>query len=173
MEKADEQSAQRDYLRAVLAKTGWTPTRLARAARLAPSTINRFLKDETVTHALKAQTLSAVAEASGVPLPVELLGGGHVVAVRREREAGPEVLTLDPATHRALGRAERAAEEDAGLEAASLPLDSSVLLRFTRRYFRDLKRDRSDWSVEEKATEFVSLYVKLIVRGRTNECAET
>lgn len=55
-------SAQRDLLRGMIAVTGWTATELARAAAIAPSTVNRPLAGET-KHALSSKTLAALKAA--------------------------------------------------------------------------------------------------------------
>lgn len=75
------QRATRGYLQAVLAQTTWSATELARRCKLAPSTLNRFLHDDRVTHSLSARTLAKISEVSGVALPPALGGGqGESVA---------------------------------------------------------------------------------------------
>jgi phage repressor protein C with HTH and peptisase S24 domain len=68
------QTATRRYVAAVLRRTGWSATELARRCAMAPSTLNRFLHNERVTHALSARSLMKIAEASGVELPIDLGG---------------------------------------------------------------------------------------------------
>lgn len=68
------QRATRTYLQAVLAHTLWSPTELARRCKLAPSTLNRFLNNDRVTHTLSARTLAKIADASTLPLPPALGG---------------------------------------------------------------------------------------------------
>lgn len=53
---------QRAFIRKAANWAGWTPTELARAAGLAPSTLNRFLNQE-VAHVLSAKTLDAIRTA--------------------------------------------------------------------------------------------------------------
>lgn len=62
-----QQIAQRELVRTMLARTGLTPTELARKAGLTPSTLTRFLNGQ-VKHALSARTLDALSAASLVPV---------------------------------------------------------------------------------------------------------
>lgn len=98
MDKVIEQEAQRRWLRAVLAQTGWLPTQLARKAGVTPSTINRFLNDEKVTHSLSLPTLKKISEASGIAIPLDLLprvaeAEYNVDQDRRANIPGRETLT--------------------------------------------------------------------------------
>lgn len=62
-----QRAAQRDLIRRMLAAVpGSTPTSLARAAGLAPSTLTRFLS-QPVDHLLSARTLDKLLRASGLP----------------------------------------------------------------------------------------------------------
>lgn len=81
------QKLTRDYIRRVLATMQWTPTTLAKAIGKAPSTINRFLNDETVTHELSLDTLRRIAEVSRQPLPADLLP----IDEKREAVVEPDV----------------------------------------------------------------------------------
>ncbi len=109
------QRAARAYLRSVIEQSGWSATELARRCKLAPSTLNRFLHSERVTHTLSARTLAKVAGASGLALPAALggqpaaaAGGGlrgPAAAFGRERDlpvrgraqGGPDgAIMLDP-----------------------------------------------------------------------------
>ena len=58
-----EQRAARDRVSRLLKKTGWTATQLARAAGIAPSTLNRFLAGG-VKHTLSFKTLRKLDEAA-------------------------------------------------------------------------------------------------------------
>jgi transcriptional regulator with XRE-family HTH domain len=69
------QRAARGYVQAVLEHTRWSATELARRCKLAPSTLNRFLHSERITHTLSARTLAKIAQASGLPLPASLGAG--------------------------------------------------------------------------------------------------
>jgi transcriptional regulator with XRE-family HTH domain len=115
------QRATRSYLQAVLAHTLWSPTELARRCKLAPSTLNRFLNNDRVTHTLSARTLAKIAEASSLPLPPALggaptdgvstvlgmalpegarpggFGRGRDLPVRGRAQGGPDgAVLLDP-----------------------------------------------------------------------------
>jgi hypothetical protein len=57
---------QRTWLKDVLAHRGWNATEWARRARLAPSTLNRFLNDPDYEHELSKKTLRALGEAAGL-----------------------------------------------------------------------------------------------------------
>jgi transcriptional regulator with XRE-family HTH domain len=85
-------SAQWDWLQAVKARTGWTPTRIARESGLTPTTILRFdNRDPKYPNALSAQTISQIAQGTGVAATAELLGE-HAVSPPmqlREGEAAP------------------------------------------------------------------------------------
>lgn len=67
------QNAQRAYLRQAMAATGMDGTNLAREAKMAPSTVNKFLNSE-VKHLLSARTLAKIAAVSGVPVPPAAIG---------------------------------------------------------------------------------------------------
>lgn len=60
LEELREQA--REWLRRACALTGWKPSQLAKAAGLAPSTVNRFLKSD-VDHVLSTKTVAAILEA--------------------------------------------------------------------------------------------------------------
>lgn len=62
------------WVKAVLAFKKWTATEWARKARLAPSTLNRFLNDPKATHDLTAATKEALASVAGVE-PMQIPGG--------------------------------------------------------------------------------------------------
>lgn len=74
MEKRAEQEAQRRWIREILTDPRYNgkPTRLADAAGVRPSTINRFLKGKNVTHSLSLSTLRSISKVSGKPIPLEL-----------------------------------------------------------------------------------------------------
>lgn len=56
----------RQFLRHVLARTGWKPTHLARKAGLDPSTLNRFLQGGREGHSLRASSLAKIEQVSGL-----------------------------------------------------------------------------------------------------------
>ena len=98
------QTLLRAYLLDVMRVKDWTSTQLAREARVAPSTINRFLRDKDVTHELSLVTLRKVATASGMPIPADVLpadarsGGISEPSVdlnqKAEWQAGPRDLPV-------------------------------------------------------------------------------
>lgn len=77
---------QRDYLKIVLAKTGWTQTQLAQRAGLDPSTLSRFLTGGRDGHALRPSTIAKIAAASGVAVNGET---AQAPAGFAEAEAAP------------------------------------------------------------------------------------
>lgn len=84
---ADSQRAAREFVLLAIKKTGWTGSRLAQAAGVAPSTINRFLNNDNVKHTLSGTTLSAIAAAAGLPPP---FGGASEAPVSMRRLPFPE-----------------------------------------------------------------------------------
>lgn len=63
------------YLKAVIAQTGETATELARKVEVSPSTFTRPLNPTSGhKHAIKFQTLQALASKTGVPMPASLVG---------------------------------------------------------------------------------------------------
>jgi len=60
--RATSQAKLREYLRLVADLVGWKPAQWARAARIAPSTLNRFLNQD-VGHTLSATTLQKLVAA--------------------------------------------------------------------------------------------------------------
>jgi len=78
------------YVRTVLDKTGWEPTRLARESGLSQSTITRPLSDKRHRHTLSFKTLQAIETATGIPMPSELSG------IEGERASTPLNLPPDP-----------------------------------------------------------------------------
>lgn len=72
MEKFSE-SAQgriRDWVRDILDKTGWSGHRLAREAKVSPSTVHRILQDERFV--TSTRTIDKIVRASGVPAPDDI-----------------------------------------------------------------------------------------------------
>jgi phage repressor protein C with HTH and peptisase S24 domain len=63
---------ERDYLERVTRETGLTLTEIARRAKLAPTTLTRFMSRDDDKHSLRPSTLRAVEQVSRVPLPPEL-----------------------------------------------------------------------------------------------------
>ena len=71
MSAAQDQHA---FIEKVLSKTGWTQTDLANRAGIDPSTLSRFLTKGRDGHALRANTIQRIVNASGlVPGEVQLL----------------------------------------------------------------------------------------------------
>lgn len=64
----DQRKATRDIIREMLRVTGWTPTELARKAKVSPSTVTRFY-NQPVKYNLSTTTLGKLAGASGVAVP--------------------------------------------------------------------------------------------------------
>lgn len=89
---SDPRIEQREWLLKVLDKTGLSGTALALKARLAQTTITRFLNDDEHGHALSARSIAAIEDAAGMrfgpdPRPVGL----------RESEATPYDARKAPA----------------------------------------------------------------------------
>lgn len=76
------------YLRGVIEATGRTPTELARLALVSPTTLTRPLSKVDHKSAIKFQTLAAIAEKTGIPLPATL------VAANRDTRSLPKELRL-------------------------------------------------------------------------------
>jgi transcriptional regulator with XRE-family HTH domain len=92
----EQQKATKALLERMLTATGLTPSELARAAKLTPSTLTRFL-NSPVRHTLSARTLSKLSAYSGVAVPLGVLpalppGGVPVVG---HIGAGEQVLPFD------------------------------------------------------------------------------
>ena len=66
----------RSYVDSVMAITGWdTPTEVAKKAGLSPSTVNRPYAKDDIEYLPGLRTIDAIAQASGVAPPPELIGG--------------------------------------------------------------------------------------------------
>ncbi|MFO1188498.1 MAG: S24 family peptidase [Alphaproteobacteria bacterium] len=109
-----EADAVRAWVRRILQETGLSPTALARRAALAPSTLNKFLNDETIKHCLSVTTVSKIARATGHPLPISTGDEAEpeTVPVVGYVGAGATIYAIDD---HALG---------SGLEEAPVPPDS-------------------------------------------------
>lgn len=91
-------SAQWDWLQAVKSRTGWTPTRIARESGLTPTTILRFdNRDPKYPNALSAQTMSQIAQGTGVAVTADLLGEHAVSPSMQLRESEAAPYRHDPA----------------------------------------------------------------------------
>lgn len=66
---ADLQEAAREFYRAALAKTEWTPYKLAQAAGIAATTITRPLNDPKYKFVPKLETIGKIAAAAGMEPP--------------------------------------------------------------------------------------------------------
>jgi phage repressor protein C with HTH and peptisase S24 domain len=62
----DAKRQARDLIQRALDKTGLTPTQLAARAKLAPSTLTRFLNNPAVKHAPSTTTLAKLAQVAGL-----------------------------------------------------------------------------------------------------------
>ena len=97
-----QQERQRAFVRAAMEAKGLDATNLARAAGVAPSTLNRFLNQE-VNHLLSGRTLSAISRVSGIPVPRDI--EEHVAPVPVAPQAGavaeaPAINQVDAFTMR-------------------------------------------------------------------------
>lgn len=92
----DAQRDVKEWIRQVCAFLGTTPSALARQAGVAPSTLTRFLNDETGTSGVSQRTLEALSRASGVPVLQMPLKRGETSAdaVPFEREHGIDLPML-------------------------------------------------------------------------------
>jgi hypothetical protein len=86
-----ENAAARDYLRHVIDITQSDATKLARKARLNPSTLTGFLGSKPRVKQLRLSTLEAVSQATGIPLPPALaaVAGGQAEVMMRVAEGMP------------------------------------------------------------------------------------
>lgn len=94
MSKSALQKQQRELIQQMLRTTGWSATALAKKAKLAPSTVNKFLKYD-VKHALSAETmhkLQKAADMSLAPLDRERMLAAIRAALKilAERKAVPD-----------------------------------------------------------------------------------
>jgi transcriptional regulator with XRE-family HTH domain len=82
---------QLQWVRAILAHTGWTQTELARRSRIDPSTLSRFLREASPGANLNQHTVMAIEKVGGIPAfqtePPELPRGFA------ESEAQPFIAT--------------------------------------------------------------------------------
>ncbi|WP_159996822.1 helix-turn-helix domain-containing protein [Roseomonas sp. 18066] len=94
----EQQRAAKALLERMLAATGLTPSELARAAKLTPSTLTRFL-NSPVRHTLSARTLGKLSSYSGVAVPAAVLPAvpAGAVPVVGYIGAGEQVLPFDDA----------------------------------------------------------------------------
>jgi len=79
----------RKWLRAVLRHLGWSGSHLAGLIHTNPSTINRFLNDNTATHNLSPKNLRAIERVTGFDASVYPERGGHPRSGFAEEEAAP------------------------------------------------------------------------------------
>ncbi len=75
MSKIDVQTAARHraYVAKVITTTGLDATKVARRAHLSPSTLTRFLAEEGNRAGLRRTTIEAIARATGIAPPADLL----------------------------------------------------------------------------------------------------
>jgi SOS-response transcriptional repressor LexA len=64
------------YVDALVRETGLDLTNLARRAGVSSTTLTRFHNDPGYTNSLSARTLKKLSDATGIPLPASLGGGG-------------------------------------------------------------------------------------------------
>ncbi|MBO6542325.1 MAG: helix-turn-helix domain-containing protein [Alphaproteobacteria bacterium] len=76
----DLKEAGLQYVRDVLSRMGWTPTKLAQEAGLSQSTITRPLNSSQHKFAFSQRTLLAIEKATGMPRPGILGGTTHAAA---------------------------------------------------------------------------------------------
>ena len=89
-----QQQATKELVLAMLAATELSPTELARAAGLAPSTLTRFL-NSPVKHSLSARTLAKLSATSGVAVPSSVQGLSSKVVLVGYVGAAEEVFPVD------------------------------------------------------------------------------
>ena len=99
-EQVRRQEAGRDYLALVMRVKGWKATHVAKNSGVNPSTINRFLNNENVTHALDPETLKAVQSASGVPFTKEIQQLYGLKSSTNEADPAPDQGFMDLALGR-------------------------------------------------------------------------
>lgn len=81
-------SLEKHYLERVTRETGLTLTEVARRARLAPTTLTRFMSREDDKHSLRPSTLRAVEQVTRVPLPPELAAAAR--GMEAQADQAPE-----------------------------------------------------------------------------------
>lgn len=95
-------SAQRSWLQGVIERANTTATQVARAGRLNPSTLTRFLTDDKRGTVLSTATIAAISDATGETPPADILAldaPAPPPATRRDTEAelwrdGPGALPI-------------------------------------------------------------------------------
>ena len=78
----EQQEATRRFLRELLRATGWAPSKLAREAGVAHTTLSRFLNDEEVTHTLSARTIDKIRRAATKIIPRDQIDGLWLLSQR-------------------------------------------------------------------------------------------
>jgi DNA-binding Xre family transcriptional regulator len=71
----------RKFIEQIMTEKRWNATDLARNAGIAPSTILRFLKDETSSHTLSFSTLKYISEGSGYAIPQKVMESSGITRV--------------------------------------------------------------------------------------------
>lgn len=64
-----QQETARRFVNELLRATGWTPSRMAKAAHISHTTLTRFLNNEDVTHTLSDRTLGKIRSAVATEIP--------------------------------------------------------------------------------------------------------
>jgi transcriptional regulator with XRE-family HTH domain len=83
---------QHAFIETVLARTGWSQSDLAHRAGLDPSTLSRFLSKGRDGHALRANTIQRIANASGISFGEAPTSESTGMA---EAEAEPYIFSAD------------------------------------------------------------------------------
>ena len=106
MPRADRETARlhREYLRAVIARTGKRPTRIAKDLGIAPSTLTRLLREPEGSNAtMHARTLSMLEEYSKLAFGSGVEAGGAAGMPGFREEAAPfDTKSADPALSAAI-----------------------------------------------------------------------
>ncbi len=84
-----EKPDQRSYVLKVLERTGWNQTELAKRAGLHPSTLSRFFTAPPGAQALRASSISRIAQVSGIPMSAGDEPSAHEASGMAESEAQP------------------------------------------------------------------------------------
>ena len=168
------QEAAHAIVEKMMEATGLDATNLARRAKVAPSTLTRFLNGD-VKHSLSLKTLTKLSQASGVPLPSSIVASSEVetVPIVGYVGAGYKFYPFDDALlGDGLEQVPAPPGSDANLVAVGVK-GSSMIPSFAEGdllfYTRDAGFDRDECLYQECVVKLVAgeIYVKVIKPGRT------
>lgn len=77
-----QQEAARRFVNDLLRATGWTPSRMAKTARVSHTTLTRFLNNEDVTHTLSDRTLGKIRAAVATEISEDQVNALWLLAQR-------------------------------------------------------------------------------------------